>query len=40
MNKNVGSIGGDKGGDFKLRTVDPEKVKAIRKLAEAANNMI
>ncbi len=33
-NKNIAGMGADEGSEFKLRTVDPEKVKAIRKLAE------
>jgi copper homeostasis protein len=33
-NKNIAGMGADEGSEFKLRTVDPEKVRAMRKLAE------
>jgi copper homeostasis protein len=35
-NKNISGMGSDEGSEFKIRTVDPERVKKIRTLAEAA----
>ena len=35
-NLNIPGMGSDEGAEFKLRTVDPEKLKRIRKLAEEA----
>lgn len=34
-NKNIAGMGSDEGSEFKLRIVDPERVKKIRALAEA-----
>ncbi len=33
-NQNIAGMGSDEGAEFKLRTVDPEKVRIIRRLAE------
>jgi copper homeostasis protein len=33
-NAAIAGMGSDEGSEFKLRTVDPERVRAIRKLAE------
>jgi copper homeostasis protein len=35
-NQQIAGMGSDEGSEFKLRTVDPERVKKIRKIAEAA----
>lgn len=35
-NLQIAGMGSEEGGEFKLRTVDPERVKKIRALAEAA----
>ena len=34
----IAGMGSDEGGEFKLRTVDPERVRRIRTLAEAARS--
>lgn len=35
-NGNIAGMGSDEGAEFKVRTVDPERVRTIRKLAESA----
>ncbi|MFM9836891.1 MAG: copper homeostasis protein CutC [Cyclobacteriaceae bacterium] len=35
-NPQIAGMGSDEGSEFKLRTVDPERVRKIRKIAEAA----
>ena len=35
-NQNIAGMGDDEGSEFKLRTVDPERVKKMRTLAEAS----
>ena len=35
-NQNIAGMGDDEGAEFKLRTVDPERVKKMRTLAEAS----
>jgi copper homeostasis protein len=35
-NPNIAGMGSDEGAEFKLRTVDPQRVKTMRQLAEAA----
>jgi copper homeostasis protein len=37
-NMAIASMGSDDGSEFKYRTVDPERVKVIRKLAEQTQN--
>lgn len=37
-NENIAGMGSDEGAEFKLRTVDPLRVKKIRELAERAAN--
>lgn len=34
-NPNIAGMGSDEGSEFKIRTVDPDRVRAIRKLAES-----
>jgi len=36
-NPNIAGMGSDEGAEFKLRTVDPERVKKMRQLAEAVS---
>lgn len=36
-NSNIAGMGSDEGSEFKLRVVDPERIKKMRKLAEAVN---
>jgi copper homeostasis protein len=38
-NTNISGMGSDDGSEFKLRTVDPQRVKAIRALAEQAEKL-
>ncbi|HNU42120.1 MAG TPA: copper homeostasis protein CutC, partial [Cyclobacteriaceae bacterium] len=35
-NPNIAGMGSDEGAEFKLRTVDPQRVKNMRQLAELA----
>jgi copper homeostasis protein len=35
-NPHIAGMGSDEGSEYRLRTVDPEKIRRIRKLAEAA----
>jgi copper homeostasis protein len=35
-NPKIAGMGSDEGAEFRIRTVDPERVKATRQLAEAA----
>ena len=37
-NQDIAGMGSDEGAEYKLRTVDPEKVKSIRELAELKNS--
>jgi copper homeostasis protein len=38
-NKNITGMGSDDGAEFKLRTVDPERVRKMRELAEKAKTL-
>ena len=38
-NQAIAGMGSDEGAEFKYRTVDPDRVRAIRKLAEGAKKM-
>ncbi len=38
-NPNIAGMGDETGSEFKLRTVDPERVKRMRQLAEATKNI-
>lgn len=38
-NQQIAGMGSDEGSEFKLRTVDPERVRIIRKLAETAKGL-
>ncbi len=39
-NPNIAGMGDEEGSEFKLRTVDPERVKRMRQLAMAAKNIV
>jgi copper homeostasis protein len=39
-NPYIAGMGGDQGNEFKLRTVDPERIKEIRRLAELAKSTV
>jgi len=36
LNPNIAGMGSDEGTEYKLRVVDPQRVKTMRQLAEAA----
>jgi len=39
-NEKIAGMGSDEGAEFKHRTVDPERVRTMRKLAEAVDSGI
>lgn len=39
-NQQIAGMGSEEGGEFKLRTVDPERIRSIRALAEAASKQV
>jgi len=39
-NEKIAGMGSDEGAEFKYRTVDPERVRTMRKLAEAVDSGI
>jgi copper homeostasis protein len=38
-NQQIAGMGSDEGSEFKLRTVDPQRVRIMRKLAESAKGL-